>query len=370
MLQKNDTTLPYHAFGMEMPGRKWQASDYRYSHNGHEKEDAIFNGAQSAEFWMYDSRIGRRWERDPIVKPWESLYASFANNPILYADPDGLTTKDPKEKSSKANGSKMENGQKAKVTEPNGTKYGQNDDTRSLGKSSQTFNNDCKCYINDGLMENAEANPVTSSLDTKAANTYATSLRGWSNNLGFDVFSYSGSAGAIGTLELSYKSYRTGYNPLLLWSDKQMTTFEADAGNGIGLEIGADYGQGEFRKLGIWENPFERVINANDLDLNFQTPYLLRAGSNSGDGTYDYSNIGIGYGFKTSLKSLKADEFGRLIDKNPLSGGVGVQDPKVLYMSKPTIFDSIRTGLNNPDDSTGKEVLKRYNVKPKCLTCK
>ncbi|MCA6437934.1 MAG: hypothetical protein IM592_15735, partial [Bacteroidetes bacterium] len=60
MLQKNHTISPYHAFGMEMPGRKWTASNYRYSHNGHEKEEEIFSGAQSAEFWMYDSRIGRR----------------------------------------------------------------------------------------------------------------------------------------------------------------------------------------------------------------------------------------------------------------------------------------------------------------------
>jgi hypothetical protein len=39
---------------------------------------------------MYDSRIGRRWELDPIVKPWESPYATFANNPIWHSDPKGL----------------------------------------------------------------------------------------------------------------------------------------------------------------------------------------------------------------------------------------------------------------------------------------
>ncbi len=39
---------------------------------------------------MYDSRIGRRWERDPVVKEWESPYAAFKNNPIQFADPLGL----------------------------------------------------------------------------------------------------------------------------------------------------------------------------------------------------------------------------------------------------------------------------------------
>ncbi|MCA6438266.1 MAG: hypothetical protein IM600_15950, partial [Bacteroidetes bacterium] len=83
--------------GQEMPGRKWVSSvdKYRYSHNGHEREDAIFEGAQSAEYWMYDSRTLRRWNLDPIIKDWESPYACFAGNPIFYSDPLGLTATDP-----------------------------------------------------------------------------------------------------------------------------------------------------------------------------------------------------------------------------------------------------------------------------------
>jgi len=81
----------YYGFGMQQPGRTWIASDYRYSHKSHEKEDALFKGAQSAEFWMYDSRIGRRWERDPIVDEALSPYACFNNNPILLNDLLGLS---------------------------------------------------------------------------------------------------------------------------------------------------------------------------------------------------------------------------------------------------------------------------------------
>jgi len=79
----------YYPFGMVMPGRNWVSDAYRYGHNGQEKEDEIAKGINSAEYWMYDSRLGRRWETDPIVKPWESPYATFSENPIFYSDPTG-----------------------------------------------------------------------------------------------------------------------------------------------------------------------------------------------------------------------------------------------------------------------------------------
>lgn len=85
--------------GQMMPGRTYYAaSPYRYTHNGHEREDEIFQGAMSAEYWMYDSRIIRRWEIDPLVEDDQSPYACFNGNPILYADPLGLKGEDVIEK--------------------------------------------------------------------------------------------------------------------------------------------------------------------------------------------------------------------------------------------------------------------------------
>jgi hypothetical protein len=79
-----------YAFGMAMPGRSYQSSSgYRYGMNGQEKDNEIFEGAFTAEFWEYDSRIGRRWNVDPVVKPWESSYACFSNNPIWFSDVNG-----------------------------------------------------------------------------------------------------------------------------------------------------------------------------------------------------------------------------------------------------------------------------------------
>jgi len=74
-----------------MPGRKYSApnSNYRYSINGQEKETELNPNITSAEFWMYDSRLGRRWNVDPVVKEFESPYACFSNNPIARIDVNG-----------------------------------------------------------------------------------------------------------------------------------------------------------------------------------------------------------------------------------------------------------------------------------------
>ena len=56
--------------------------EYSYGFNGQEKDDEIAGEGNSytAEFWQYDSRLGRRWNIDPVVKYHESPYACFANN--------------------------------------------------------------------------------------------------------------------------------------------------------------------------------------------------------------------------------------------------------------------------------------------------
>jgi RHS repeat-associated protein len=75
-----------------MPNRKINPGSYRYGFNGQENDGEVGQGITTAEFWEYDTRIGRRWENDPVVKPHESPYAAFANNPIWFADPSGADT--------------------------------------------------------------------------------------------------------------------------------------------------------------------------------------------------------------------------------------------------------------------------------------
>ena len=66
-------------------------ASYRYGFQNQERDDEIAGKGNSytAEFWQYDSRLGRRWNIDPVVKHNESPYATFANNPIYFNDPDG-----------------------------------------------------------------------------------------------------------------------------------------------------------------------------------------------------------------------------------------------------------------------------------------
>ena len=64
---------------------------YRYFFNGQEADNEVLGeGASfSAEFWQYDTRLGRRWNVDPVFKEYESPYACFAGNPVWFADPNG-----------------------------------------------------------------------------------------------------------------------------------------------------------------------------------------------------------------------------------------------------------------------------------------
>jgi RHS repeat-associated protein len=92
------TANDYYPYGMQMPGRKYiqPNSKYRYGFNGQENSDEIAAGLTTALYWEYDSRIGRRWNVDPIVKVWESPYLCFSGNPIGYSDPLGNDAGKPK----------------------------------------------------------------------------------------------------------------------------------------------------------------------------------------------------------------------------------------------------------------------------------
>jgi len=75
-------------------GENTRAGGYRFGFGGQEKVDEISGSGNhyTEEFWEYDPRVVKRWNTDPIVKPHESPYAVFANNPIWFIDPLGADT--------------------------------------------------------------------------------------------------------------------------------------------------------------------------------------------------------------------------------------------------------------------------------------
>ncbi len=65
--------------------------DYRFGFNGQHKDNEIAGTGNhnTAMFWEYDTRLGRRWNVDPVVNPSVSLYSVMEGNPILRNDPNG-----------------------------------------------------------------------------------------------------------------------------------------------------------------------------------------------------------------------------------------------------------------------------------------
>ncbi|MCO5253546.1 MAG: hypothetical protein M9892_04170 [Bacteroidetes bacterium] len=91
-LPKAQSGFLYYPFGSSMMSYSNAEFSYSFGQNGQLKDDEIFEGAYSAEYWMYDSRLGRRWNNDPKPNPSVSVYACFGNNPIWFTDVAGDTT--------------------------------------------------------------------------------------------------------------------------------------------------------------------------------------------------------------------------------------------------------------------------------------
>jgi RHS repeat-associated protein len=87
--------LDYYPFGSLMPGRKMNASDYRFGYQGQEKDDEIsgVTGSHlSFKYRIYDSRTGRFYSVDLLTKSYPMLtpYQFASNCPISGVDLDGL----------------------------------------------------------------------------------------------------------------------------------------------------------------------------------------------------------------------------------------------------------------------------------------
>ena len=79
------------------------AAPHRFSFNGQERTDEIAGTGNhnTALYWEYDTRLGRRWNVDPVVKEYESPYLTFSGNPIFNIDQLGNTATNYEDESGK-----------------------------------------------------------------------------------------------------------------------------------------------------------------------------------------------------------------------------------------------------------------------------
>ena len=73
-----------HFYTNPINGLRGYGLSYRFQFNGQEKDDEVSGAGNTmtAEFWEFDSRLGRRWNIDPVTVIGESEYSTFTNNPI------------------------------------------------------------------------------------------------------------------------------------------------------------------------------------------------------------------------------------------------------------------------------------------------
>jgi RHS repeat-associated protein len=83
----------YYPFGAPVNELSWSGEEYRFGFNGQEKDDEVAGSGNSytAEYWQYDSRLGRRWNIDPKPRVGISHYSCLMNSPVLFQDPFGDT---------------------------------------------------------------------------------------------------------------------------------------------------------------------------------------------------------------------------------------------------------------------------------------
>ena len=82
---------------MQMPGRKYSSSSYRYGFNGKEKDNEVSGDGNQYDygFRIYNPRIGRFLSVDPLTNKYPELtpYQFASNMPIIAIDLDGEEAK-------------------------------------------------------------------------------------------------------------------------------------------------------------------------------------------------------------------------------------------------------------------------------------
>lgn len=83
----------FYTGGMKIPGRQFEAINYRFGYQSSEKDNEINSNIYTTYYRELDSRLLRWWSPDVVTQPWQSPYVSMDNNPVAFTDVLGDETK-------------------------------------------------------------------------------------------------------------------------------------------------------------------------------------------------------------------------------------------------------------------------------------
>ncbi len=212
------TAQDYYPFGMLMPGRTYGSNSYKFGFNGQELDNEVIGVTGShytAEFWEYDSRLGRRWEIDPEPKDFASPYATFSNNPIWFTDPNGRDT------IVNPNGEEMNAGDGYAASDDKTVLYGEGLktkvwDSKALGISGE-YNGNYVDYAPNKHGKISNANSATATIDNALNNVERSISQGGllqdlKNDPGFKTFEYDVLQQAMNDKRFGNSAFAFDYN--------------------------------------------------------------------------------------------------------------------------------------------------------------
>jgi hypothetical protein len=270
--------------------KKGGAVAYRFGGaGGQEKDDEIFIGAYTAEYWEYDSRLGRRWNVDPVVKPWESGYATLHNNPLFFIDPLGL---DPVKRLSL--GKRINNFFKGDSYKNRANKHivdNKIDDSKvkyergkiTIDESYNTASKDEDGYIKimhvSKITAFVDENPVEGNKYDWAGNSFSKSVNWYAGfKLDYKRFQASGELGLKGKSETSIVPYAKYSSNIILRSNppkfklKASTVLKVETNESVGLLLSQKIPMGSGLFIQVNMNITKQGLQHQSFEIGFEIP--------------------------------------------------------------------------------------------------